>query len=209
LVTRDGVQIETRGAWEVKGRRVVFRSARGTLSSMRRSELDLEASQRLTEERAQHDAHSAEATGIEHHRRSPVLVLTDEDVQRGEGSSAERSLGPSRSGTGEPSGSPSSDGVAVEKWRHEVNESINGVEVAGTLHNGSDNAAVDLQMVVLLYSDRIGLVGTVAATIETRLLRPGESCSFVAAFPGLRRFDRADFSITSIPAPTAKPKPRR
>ena len=35
LVTRDGARIETKGAWKVDGRRVVFTMPNGTLSALR------------------------------------------------------------------------------------------------------------------------------------------------------------------------------
>ena len=49
LVTRDGHRIETEGPWRVEGARVLFHSLGGTLHSIELSEIDLEASRRLTE----------------------------------------------------------------------------------------------------------------------------------------------------------------
>ncbi len=42
LVTKDGARIETEGPWKTKGAMVVFTSAKGTLSSLRLDEIDLE-----------------------------------------------------------------------------------------------------------------------------------------------------------------------
>jgi hypothetical protein len=53
LVARDGLRIETKGPWKVKGRVVVFTTSDGSLSSMRVSELDLEASEAATREAAE------------------------------------------------------------------------------------------------------------------------------------------------------------
>lgn len=50
LVTQAGERIETQGPWNVKGRTVVFTSKAGVLSSVRLSEIDLEASEAATEE---------------------------------------------------------------------------------------------------------------------------------------------------------------
>lgn len=48
LVLRDGTRITTRGAWQEKGRQVVFTSAAGELSALRTSEVDLDASRKAT-----------------------------------------------------------------------------------------------------------------------------------------------------------------
>ena len=45
LVTVDGDRIETQGPWEVKGRRIQFTDVHGTLRSLSRSAVDLEASE--------------------------------------------------------------------------------------------------------------------------------------------------------------------
>jgi hypothetical protein len=52
LVTKAGERIETEGSWQVKGRMVVFTPPNGALSSLRLSEVDLDASAAATEEAA-------------------------------------------------------------------------------------------------------------------------------------------------------------
>ena len=47
LVTSDGVKLATEGAWRVDGERVIFARPGGMLSSLRLSEVDLEASRHL------------------------------------------------------------------------------------------------------------------------------------------------------------------
>lgn len=85
LVTREGQRIETRGAWEVRGRMIVFTAPAGTLSSIRLSEIDLDASRRLSEaaQRAAEEA-AAAAEPAEDGPREPVMTLTDRDVGRAE-----------------------------------------------------------------------------------------------------------------------------
>ncbi len=78
LVTRDGERIETRGAWEVRGRVVVFTNHGGALSSIRLDEVDLEASRAATEEPEQAAAQPAAPA------RKPVMTLTTRDVGLGE-----------------------------------------------------------------------------------------------------------------------------
>ena len=81
LVTMEGASIETRGAWKVSGRMVVFTRTNGTLSSMRLSEVDLDASYSATE--AAHQEPVEEPTSQPETGPS-VLSITDADIARGE-----------------------------------------------------------------------------------------------------------------------------
>ena len=80
LVTRNGERIETRGGWDVQGRMVVFTSASGTLSSIRLSEVDLDASAEATERAMATSAMEPEARPAP---KRPVRVITTEDVGEG------------------------------------------------------------------------------------------------------------------------------
>ena len=84
LVTRNGERIETQGAWQVKGRMVVFTSAAGTLSSMRTAEVDLDASTEATQQAAAAAAAPIAAEPEEPVRkRRSVRVITTEDIGEG------------------------------------------------------------------------------------------------------------------------------
>ncbi|MDA8019077.1 MAG: YggN family protein [Thermoanaerobaculia bacterium] len=87
LVTKDGRQIETKGFWEVKGRQVIFTAKSGVLSSVRLSEIDLEASELATNppppppaalEEAPEKPSLGSLAGRD--RPEPVMVLTNEDI---------------------------------------------------------------------------------------------------------------------------------
>lgn len=85
LVTTEGELIETDGAWQEKGRIVVFRTAEGELLSLRSSGLDLDASRQATEaaveEAAALERAIAEAErSLAEPKRPAVLTLTDDDV---------------------------------------------------------------------------------------------------------------------------------
>ena len=80
LVLRDGSRIETEGKWETKGRQLVFKTASGTLATVRASEVDLAASQQATADAAAPKAEAAAARKAPEKR--PVLVLTDKDVPK-------------------------------------------------------------------------------------------------------------------------------
>jgi hypothetical protein len=83
LVTLEGARVETRGPWEVRGRMVVFTQTGGTLSSIRLSEVDLEASRAATDEAAAPPPAPAPAEAPPP-PPPPVLKLTNADVGRGE-----------------------------------------------------------------------------------------------------------------------------
>lgn len=80
LITQDGQRIRTQGPWEVKGRMVVFTSERGTLSSIRLDEVDLEASEEFTARAAR----PAAETPAEAPQPPSVMILTNEDVAQSE-----------------------------------------------------------------------------------------------------------------------------
>ena len=82
LITHDGHRIETDGPWKVKGRLVVYTDAKGTLSSIRLDEIDLEASETASQEPAEEPAESREDESKPERepRKRPVLVLTDGDI---------------------------------------------------------------------------------------------------------------------------------
>lgn len=91
LVTRDGQQIETEGPWTVKGRQVVFTTPEGRLTSIRLTEVDMEASELATNP----PPPPPPALGAEAEKPKappkPVLVLTDENI--GGGAQLETFLG--------------------------------------------------------------------------------------------------------------------
>lgn len=84
LVTKDGNHVETEGPWKVRGRMVVFTLPTGALSSMRLDDLDLEASEALTEAKKEAEAAGPEVEP-EAARRPSVLVLTNRDIGKGQG----------------------------------------------------------------------------------------------------------------------------
>ncbi len=78
LVTQEGTQVETRGAWEVRGRQVVFELPNGTFSALRLSEVDLEASREAT--RAVAAARRNASKPAAPQDREAVLVITNETL---------------------------------------------------------------------------------------------------------------------------------
>jgi hypothetical protein len=192
LVTHDQATIETRGPWSVDGRRVVFSRMDGTLSSLRSSAVDLEASSRLSTA-AFPASPEADPTTT---RKAPVLILTDDDIAH-QTSSAQAPIGESvvvLSDKLEPEGD-----MEVTALRHGPTLAGDGVEIFGVLRNGSAHRAIDLSLLAQLY---VGhgktLVGSSSALPESRELEPGESTRFHAVFPGVERYDQVDFEVQSL-----------
>ena len=81
LVTKEGERIETKGPWKIKGRQVLFTSPSGTLSAVRLSEIDLEASELATHPPSPPPPPPPPAP-VE--KPEPVMVLTNDNVGQAE-----------------------------------------------------------------------------------------------------------------------------
>ena len=92
LVTHQGQQIETKGAWTVKGRQVVFTTPEGRLSSIRLSEVDLDASELATNPPPPPPPSPEEEEAKKPKTPpKPVMVFTDDNI--GGGAQLETFLG--------------------------------------------------------------------------------------------------------------------
>ncbi len=197
LVTRDGTSIETDGPWRVKGRLVVFELPNGTLSSLRLSLVDLEASEKATAEAAEEPAEGAGQPP------AAVFVITDKDVSHVRISAAsEMPL----TGSGEPEATGEDrdasprEAVEVLSWQDVTGEE--GVVISGTARNTGDAVAAGLTLTVVL-SDREGRVlATSNAQLGASALPSGQSVSFRAAFPGVFAFTAVRFAFQYQPLQT-------
>ena len=178
LVMTDGSRVETKGAWEVKGRQVVFTLPNGTLSAVRASEVDLEASRAATDAANRPpEAESETADTADDKLPEPVRVLTNDDI----------GAGPSDTGdddSSEDSDTPSSsDGVVVAEWSYDPAGIDPVYELTGRLENSTGRVVEGIQ----LYVDFIATDGGTprpdvhflreARVIQTRL-EPNESTDF-------------------------------
>jgi glutaredoxin len=77
LVLRDGARVESRGAWQEKGRQVVFTDAGGKLCSLRLADVDLDASRAATAAAARPAAPAPPAAPTVDER--PVVLALDAD----------------------------------------------------------------------------------------------------------------------------------
>lgn len=192
LVTRDGSQIETKGAWKVQGRLVVFQMPDGQLASLQLGEVDLEASRAATEEnKATPERPPATAPP----ERKAVLVLTDDDIPRAE-RAADATAG---SATGEARAAEAaadSERLVVSSWQ-ETGES-DGVVITGELMNQSAAVATNIQLGVLFYDREGEVLETVLATLTSEVLQPGQRARFRADVRDLFDYSSLRFEAESL-----------
>lgn len=197
LVTREGGRVETRGAWTVKGKLVVFKTADGQLSSLRLADVDLDASRRVTEEAvaAQAQADAAEPKPAE--RRKSVRTITDKDVRPftvPEPAAPDAEAGEEKAKAPGPTSGP---GLLVESWRQSAHADEDHVIVNGTLQNASNATAADLKLTVMIFDDTGSLIATSQAAVEVKAIPPGERATFRAEFPGFFSFATVKFEAES------------
>ena len=102
LVLKDGSRVETDGGWSQRGKLLVFTGTDGSLLSLRLDEVDLEASERATQEAVEAASRPPDPPAP---RKPSVFRLTDADVSHvddeAESGSAD-AAGEGGAGTGEP-----------------------------------------------------------------------------------------------------------
>jgi len=201
LVTRAGTRVETRGAWQVKGKLVVFHGADGGLSSLRLAEVDLDESGRATvaAERARQAAGDAAAQGPK--RKAPAVVLTDDDFRHVEPGAAAPAAD-----------TPAAPGFKVTSWERSP-DAGEGVVITGTLQNTSTVNATEIALSVQLLdaAGRSSAIGQ--ATLTSTALAPGQESGFRVDFPGAATYSDVKFDFRALGAPVkppeAEPKPAK
>lgn len=195
LVTKEGARIETQGAWAVKGKLVVFKTADGKLSSLRAVDVDLDASRNATEEAVAASAQADAEPEKPEERKKSVRVITDEDVRQAPVS------------PGDAPAAASGPGVLVSSWKQDQDSEDQHVVINGSLTNTSGAAAADLQLKVMLYDDSGRLLASSQAALGTATLPAGQKAVFRADFPGFFSFTTLKFEPKSRLAANPQDKP--
>ncbi len=198
LVITDGSRIETEGPWRIKGSQVIFTLPGGTLSALRKTDVDLDASAVATahaKEAAEAPAEDEETA--ERPRRKPVLVLTNKDLRRAEDVTAEEGEDAEggedgEEGEGEPGGTappppppaPPPPQVEVISWET-VDNVDEGLELKGNLRNLGAGMVAELRVVVVINDENGRPIFETDAFLQTKALAPGSSTSFRAPLPGI------------------------
>ena len=187
LVTRDGGKVETKGPWKEKGKLVVFTKADGALASLRLSEVDLDASRKLTaSSKVQAEKPPAPAPP-----KKKLAVLTDADFKKAtpQGSTAATT----------PETAPDAPAglVSIASWRRANQDG--GLAIEGTLHNNTDDMVVNAEVEVQLYNEAGDRVGTAPALLATTSITPKGTVDFRASFPGVFTYSDVKFEAKGLP----------
>jgi hypothetical protein len=224
IVTRQGERFEIQGAWQVKGKLVVFTLPNGTLSSIRADRVDFEASKKATAQAKKGATAPAPPADQGKAKRRAVIVLTDKDFKKtpppddGSGAKADggnatdAKAGGSRAGK-DATAVPSS--VEIVGWERvpAAESKENGVEIRGTLRNASQDHLTEIAVVAALFDDNGALIGRFPAVIDSQTLPPGESSKFhllasgIFTFTSLRWETQGKGFRTTTPAPAENPPP--
>jgi hypothetical protein len=208
LVTRAGGRVETRGAWQVKGKLVVFTQPNGSLSSLRLADVDLDASRQASEAaKAQAEQPAPAAPEAAKKKRT---VLTDKDFKPAAPPAPTADVTVKLA---EAAGNPPGPGgpVVVSSWQKVDLPNGAGLAVVGTLQNTSSDMIVNASVEVQLYNDAGERTATAPAILKTVSIQPNGTTEFRATFPGIFIFTEAKFDprglpLAVAPAPEAKPE---
>ncbi len=229
LVTREGARVETHGPWQVKGKLVVFTAPDGTLSSLRASLVDLDASQRATADKQKMVEEDIAVKPAE--RKKPMRSITDKDFPR---SGADRPVEPGKADSKGDKGDLKSDAktegtkgaksettvnkgksspVVVGSWQKVERDQKDGIELFGELKNESGDIASQVVLTVTLVDEAGGVLATGEAILTANSIEPHSATNFRAVFPSVYTFASAKFDIRSaplrlqaVPEPTDKGK---
>ncbi len=209
LVTRQGERFQTKGPWQLKGKLVVFTLPDGTLSSIRADRVDFDASKRAAEEAAKRAAAASTPPPPAEHRKA-VIVLTDKDFHSAApaGSGGADAAGQGAAGAAKPGKDGPHEGpaaVEIVNWDRlaEADSKVNGIEIVGTLRNGSQVPLTEVTLNATLFDDSGNILARAPARVETPALAPSETSQFRVAVEGVFTFAtvRWDTQWKSFKAP--------
>lgn len=198
-------RVETRGAWEVKGRLVVFHTADGNLASMRLDDVDLEASREATrkaEAAAEEPAPPAAAAAP---AKPPRRKITDSDIAPGSGLPPAAEEPAAADGTdAAPAAGPRADSLEVVDSQEE--DTADGhTRITGMLTNQGDEPVAGVGLTVELYDQQGARLASVQAEVTERALVAGASTSFVADYPDVFTYGAVRFVPRGTPLAVGPP----
>lgn len=201
LVTRGGDRIETAGPWRVENRLVVFKRPDGSYASLRLSEIDLEASERLTRELAERARSPRPEPAPE--PRGVVARLTEKELPP-----VAREEAPAGAGTGaaeagappggeepgpEPGTEAGAEALQIVTWRELGGPERTGLEFVGDVRNLTDHTALGVTVTVVLLDEAGEEAASADALVTASSLPPGSTAGFRASFPGVFRYAGVQF----------------
>lgn len=192
IVTTEGARLETKGPWKVDGRRIVFTLPNGVLSALRAEEVDLDQSALVTQEAAEAARRAAEPK-VEP-KREPVYRLTEKDIPpsiTGGEEAAEAAEGTA----GAAAAAPAAATLEVASWEKAQNAAGDGVDVFGTIRNGTRVNITSPSLMAMIYGPDGGLIATAEGTVNAGAIGPTGSANFRVSFPGVPDFTAIKFDV--------------
>jgi len=195
LVTREGARVETKGPWQTKGKLVVFTLPDGKLSSLRLSEVDLDASRHATEEAAAAQAAPPPLAAPQKPREAKV-VLTDESFRRA--APPPPAAAPGEEKKKSEAAPPEAGKIVVASWERIAAPGNGSVVIAGTVRNDAPDEATGVLVTVLLYDETGKLLVSSDAVLSSTIVPAGQSASFRAEFPDVFSFAAVKFDARGM-----------
>ncbi len=192
LVLTDGQVIETKGPWQVDGRRITYTALNGTFSALRLSMVNLEESRTRTEAllnpvAPKNDPKPAPEVGLVV-RQSDIRTVTAKGPAEPE----------------KPTEATAADVISITSWSEEL--ATVGTRIVGTVQNGSDSVYISLRLEVTLVAENGDELETRNAKLERAWADPGTSLTFEADFPDVFAFSTANFSVKGKPFQSRPPE---
>jgi hypothetical protein len=211
LVTRDGGRVETQGPWKVEAKRVVFTLKDGTLSSLRLTEVDLDASRQATTAAVEEAAAAAAKAGTVNEAppaKKSTRAFTDKDFARAPAPAAPKDE-TKEGGDAKPApnSTAATGAVKVDSWKKNQNQETHAMEITGSVRNTGPDLALAVSVNIRLFNPRGELFATQAASLDTRSLHPGQNTAFKAVFPDVIDFASAKIDVQSTPMMEKPPPP--
>ena len=191
LVLRDGARLETKGAWKVDGRRVLFTLPNGMLSTVRTDEVNLDQSALVTTQAR--EVAAAPAVVVKE-KKEPVLRLTEKDIPPvgAAALAAAEKEGGAAGKEGEGKDAVTSP-LEVISWEKTENSTGDGLEIFGTIKNGGTNIITTPTLLVAIYDADGGLLASVDGEVNSPQIQPGKTANFRVAIPGVPDFAAVKF----------------
>lgn len=222
LLMLDGSQLETKGAWEVKGSQVVFKLPNGTLATVRADAVDFEGSARITQE-----ANAPRLPPPPSPPRKAAVRLTDADVGHGElpapaaaGEITAAAAGQTGATAGAATPAPTSPSTTlgdleVVDWSARYDVETAKTVLKGTVRNNGELLAHKLKVVVTTLDGEGHELAKTDAELSAAGVMPKGTVPFEVAYPGIVEIKGAKFEMTAEhvalrpisakPAPTPTP----
>ena len=225
LVTKEGARVETKGKWNVKGGVVIFTAPSGTLSSIRLSKVDLDASAAVTMEAK----NPPPPPVVEEEEEKPEAVLTltnadlgprsasgipspvsqNTDTGTGTSDTARNSAQAAQEEDAAQEGAITDDGTMIDqvsgkmevvRWEAEDSPVGQAVIVEGILRNGGEQDVKNIRLNVNFVDSEGNVLLFAAAQVRSTVIRAGAASTFKAILRDVERGQgEPTFSVTVDP----------